>query len=406
MKILMINKYHHITGGADTYYFQLNKLLRTKGHEVIEFCLNHPRNLSSEYSEYFIAGVTHENWKEASAIEKVKAYINAIYNLEAKRKIGLLIEKTKPDIAHIHNIFYQISPSILEPLKKASIPIIQTLHDYQAICASNNLCIRNQVCEMCKGGRYYNILKKRCYSNSLAASFLAFSAKVVHSTFKIYHQKIDIFISPTQFLKDKFVSCGIDESKVVIIPHAIDLSEYKPSYNLGDYVVFAGRFVRQKGILTLIKAFESLPIKLVLLGTGELLPEIEDYIDNHNLKNIKLSGFLRGKEFQEIIKDARFVIVPSEWYENSPLIIHESFACGKPVVASNIGGIPELVTEDVGLLFTPGDVEDLRKKVMALYYGDELIKFLGRNARKKVEDLYNPEVHYERIIKLYSDLIS
>ncbi len=406
MKILMINKYHHITGGADTYYFQLSDLLRRKGHEVIEFCLKHPKNLASEYSEYFITGVTGENWKEARTIEKVKAYINGIYNIEAKKKIRLLIEKTKPDIAHIHNIFYQISPSILEPLKKACIPIIQTLHDYQVICASNNFYYNGRICENCSRGKYYNIISSQCYNNSLMASFLAFSARVIHNTFKIYNQNVDLFISPSKFLKDKLISHGIKESKIKILPHSIESSNYKADYNFRDYVVFAGRFVRHKGIMTLIKAFESLPIKLVLLGTGELLPEIEDYIDSHNLKNIKLSGFLRGKEFQEIIEYARFVIVPSEWYENSPLIIHESFAYGKPVVASNIGGIPELATGDVSLLFTPGDVEDLREKVKTLYYNDELIKVLGRNARKKVEDLYNPEIHYEKMIGFYSDLIS
>ena len=257
MKILMINKYHHITGGADTYYFKLSDLLRRKGHAVIEFCLSHPQNLASEYSKYFIAGLTYENWKEASAIEKVKTYINAIYNIEARRKIKLLIEETNPDIAHIHNIFYQISPSILEPLKKARIPIIQTLHDYQAICASNNLYFRDRICEMCKGGRYYNILKNRCYNNNLAASFLAFSARVIHNTFKIYNQNVDLFISPSRFLKSKLISCGIKESKIKVLPHLVDLNNYRAGCNSGDYVVFAGRFVRYKGIMTLIKAFKS-----------------------------------------------------------------------------------------------------------------------------------------------------
>lgn len=402
----MINKYHHITGGADTYYFQLTDLLRRKGHKVIEFCLSHPKNLTSEYSKYFISGLTHENWKEASAIEKVKAYVHAVYNLEARKKIKLLIEETKPDIAHLHNIFYQISPSILEPLKKAHIPIIQTLHDYQVICASNNFYHNGKICENCSKGKFYNIISNRCYNNSLIASFLAFSARIIHNTFKIYNQNVDLFISPSRFLKDKLISCGIKESKIKVLPHLVDLNNYKADYNFGDYVVFAGRFVRYKGIMTLIKAFESLPIKLVLLGTGGLLTEIEEYIAKHNLQNIKLSGFLKGEKFYKIIKGARFVVVPSEWYENSPLIIFESFACGKPVIASDIGAIPEMATKEVSLLFAPGDVDDLREKVRALYYNEELIKVLGRNARKKVEDLFDPETHYKKIIGLYSDLVS
>lgn len=402
----MINKYHHITGGADTYYFQLSNLLRAKGHEVIEFCLRHPKNLSSEHIAYFINGLTHENWKDASIGWKIKAYVNGIYNLEAKKKIKLLIEKTKPDIANIHNIFYQISPSILAPLKNAGIPIVQTLHDYQLICASNNLYANGQICEVCLRGKYYNILKKRCYNNSLATSFLAFSAKVIHSMFRMYNQKIDIFTSPSYFLKDKLISNGINEFKIIVIPCPIDLNDYEPSYDHGDYVVFAGRFVRHKGIMTLIKAFELLSIKLILLGSGELLPEIKNYINNHNMKNIKLTGFLRGKEFQKVVKDSKFVIIPSEWYENSPFIIYESFALGKPVVGSRIGGIPELVIDDeTGLTFEAGNAEDLKNKIKYLLENPDLVIKMGKNARKKAEKFYHAEIHYQKIIKVYQDLI-
>lgn len=402
----MVNKYHHITGGGDTYYFQLSNLLRAKGHEVIEFCMKYPKNLSSEYSNYFADGLTHENWKDETIGKKVRAYFNGIYNLEAERKIKLLIEKTKPDIVHIHNIFYQISPSILGPLREASIPIVQTLHDYQIVCASNNLYCNGQICEACKGGKYYNILKKRCYNDNLMASFLAFSTKIIHTMFKMYHQKVDIFISPSRFLKDKLIANGIKESKILIIPHSIDLNDHEPNYDSRDYVVFAGRFVKHKGIMTLIKAFESLPMKLILLGSGELQSEIEDYIKIHALKNINLAGFLQKKEFQKVVKNAKFVIVPSEWYENSPMVVYESFAMGKPVVASNIGGIPEFVTKDAGLLFDPGNVEDLREKVITLYNDNDLVRTLGRNAREKVEKFYNSETHYKEIIRIYRELVN
>jgi len=406
MKILMVNKYYHITGGGDTYYFQLSSLLRAKGHEVIEFCLRHPKNFPSEYSDYFVDGLTYENWKDETIERKVRAYFNGIYNFEAKKKIRLLIEETRPDIAHIHNIFYQISPSILGLLKEAGIPIVQTLHDYQIVCASNNLYCNGQICEACKGGKYYNILKKRCYNDNLMASFLAFSTKIIHTMLKMYHQKVDIFISPSRFLKDKLIANGIKESKIVIVPHPIDLNDHDPNYDSRDYVVFAGRFVKHKGIMTLIKAFESLPIKLILLGSGELQSEIEDYIKMHSLGNIDLKGFLNGWQFQEVIKNAKFVLVPSEWYENSPMVIYESFAMGKPVIASNIGGIPELVTEDVGLLFKPRNVEDLQEKIAMLYNNDDLVRTLGMNARRRVEKFYNRETHYKEIIRIYERLIN
>lgn len=406
MKILMINKYHHITGGGDTYYFHLSDLLRAKGHQVIEFCLRHPKNLPSEYSDYFVDGLTSENWKGASIGRKIKAYVNGIYNFEVKRKIKLLIEKTKPDIAHIHNIFYQISPSILEPLKKAGIPVVQTLHDYQVICANNNLYCNGQICEACKGGKHYDILRKRCYNNNLMASFLAFSVRLVHETFRLYPHNVDFFMCPSKFLKEKIVSYGFDESRFRVLRHPVDIKKYSANYEFKDYVVFAGRFVKQKGMMTLLRAFESLPIKLMLLGSGESQPEIEDYIRMHNLGNVELRGFLSGREFQEIIRNAKFVIVPSEWYENSPNIIRESFAMGKPVIASDIGGLPELVTEDVGLLFKPENVQDLQEKITILYNDDDLVRILGANARRKAEKFYNPEDHYKKIVRIYRGLIN
>jgi glycosyltransferase involved in cell wall biosynthesis len=404
MRILMINKYHHITGGADTYYFQLSNVLRTKGHDVIEFCMRHPKNVRSEFSNFFVSGLTHENWKNVSMGKKIRGYANGIYNLEAKSKIRLLVEKTKPDVAHIHNIFYQISPSVFDPLRRAGIPIVQTLHDYQIVCGSNNLYCKGRICEDCFGKRYYNILLNRCYNDRFSASFLAFSAKMIHMSVKMYDRKIDMFISASQFLKDKVVSQGIEKSKVVVLPYPIDFCDYEPNYDCDDYVVFVGRFVKHKGIMTLVRAFETLGIKLLILGDGELQREIEDYIRIRGFRNVELKGFLRGRELQEVVKRAKFVILPSEWYEVLGIVALEAFALGKPVVASRIGGIPELVTESVGLLFEPGNVRDLVKKVATLYDNDDLIRSLGRNARKRAERFYNVKNHYQKIIGIYRGL--
>ncbi len=406
MKIIMINKYHQITGGGDTYYFQLSNLLRSKGHKVIELCIDHPKNSYSEYSEYFINGLTYDNWRTAGFRNKAKTFINGIYNVEAKKKVKLLIEKTAPDIAHIHNIFYQISPSILTPLKEAGIPIVQTLHDYNMICASNYMYNKGEICQKCYRNRYYNILINRCFHDSIPVSMLAFFAKVIHHYFQLYQQKIDVFISPSHFLKDKLVANGIRNSKITVLPHPIDLNEYDPNYDeFEDYVIFAGTFIKQKGIRTLIKAFESLPIKLLLLGTGPLWPEIKNYVKTKKIKNIELTGFLQGENFKNMIKNAKFVVVPSEWYENSPLIIYESFAMGKPVIASNMGGMPELVDQKVGRLFKMGDIEDIRVKVKELYYNDDLIKTLGRNARTKAEGCFANSLHYGRIKNIYQTLL-
>lgn len=398
----MINKYHHITGGGDTYYFQLSNLLRAKGHEVIEFCLRHPKNLSSEYSDYFVNGLTYENWKGASIGRKIKAYVNGVYNLEAKRKIRLLIKKAKPDIAHIHNIFYQISPSILTPLKNANIPVVQTLHDYQLICGSNYLYTNGKICKDCKKNKYYKILINRCFHNNLMASFLLFSTKIVHSLFGSYEKNVDIFISPSKFLKEKIESYFSPTLNFTIIPHAIDSKKYEPNCSSKDYVIFAGWLAKQKGIYTLIKAFETLPIKLLVFGYGPMEDKVKKYIQVKGIENIEIKGRVDRAKLQNWMKDAKFIIVPSEWYENSPMIIYESFALGKPVLASNIGGIPELVTKDVGRLFRAGDIDDLRRKVKELYYDANLVRDLGRNAGKKIQEQYALERHYSSIMEVYS----
>lgn len=402
----MINKHHHITGGGDTYYFQLSNLLRAKEHQVIEFSLRHPKNLPSEYSDYFVNGLTSENWKGASIGRKIKAYVNGIYNLEAKRKIRLLIKKAKPDIAHIHNIFYQISPSILAPLKNANIPVVQTLHDYQLICGSNYLYTNGKICEDCEKNKYYKILINRCFHNNLLASFLLFSTKIVHSLFGSYEKNVDIFISPSKFLKEKIGSYFSSRLNFTIIPHVIDSKKCEPNYNSKNYVIFAGWLAEQKGIYTLIKAFETLPIKLLVFGYGPLEDKVKKYIQVKGIENIEIKGRVDPAKLQNWMKDAKFVIVPSEWYEVLGIVVLEAFALGKPVVASRIGGIPEFVTEDVGLLFEPGNVEDLREKITTLYNNDDLVRTLGKNAREKVEKSYNLETCYKEIIRIYRELVN
>jgi len=405
VRVLLVNKYNHITGGADTYFFTLRRLLKEKGHSVAEFCLQHPDNEYSEFSDFFINGVTNKNWEKASISESSIALIRSIYNLEARNKFNKLVDKFKPDIVHIQNMFYQISPSILSVTFKKKIPVIETLHDYHLVCANNNLHHHGHICEDCIKYTKFSILKNKCYNDSWRASLLAFTASYSHQIFNIYKDRINRWISPSRFLRDKMIAGGIVGEKIDILPYPVsfEIDQDDKFEQKGDYVLFVGRLVQQKGIITMLKVAEKLSnIKFMILGTGPLENYIKNYIIKNNISNIKLIGFVPNNKISDYIRFSKFVIVPSEWYDNLPIIMYETLLCGVPLIGSNIGGIPEIINNKVGILVEPSNVDELQTKIQYLYENESLRNSLAANAREYISSNFSLDEHYNKIIKLYS----
>ncbi|MFH0973050.1 MAG: glycosyltransferase family 4 protein [Patescibacteria group bacterium] len=437
MKILQINKFFYLNGGADKYFFEVSKLLKNHGHKVIFFSMKNQKNLFSKYEKYFIDYIDFS--KAKFSFNALKNIGRTIYSLEAKRKIEKLIKDANPDIAHIHNIYHQISPSILHVLKKYNIPVVMTLHDYKLICPSYNLtnALNSKIilCEKCKKQKYYNCFLNKCVKNSYFASALNCLEAYIHNFLKIYEKNIDKFIAPSQFMKDKCVEFGINADKIIVLPNFVNKSGIRNqelrirnnelgimNHKLENYILYFGRLSKEKGIDTLLKAVSQLsiihPVKsckagakqfnrvnyqLRIVGSGDLRLKFEKLAKKLNIKNkIKFFGHLEGEELQKIIREAMFVVVPSIWYENCPLSILESFALGKSVIASKIGGIPELIKHsETGLLFEPGNAKDLANKIECLLNRPDKIIKMGQNALKIVREKFNADEHYKKLIKIY-----
>lgn len=412
MRILMVNKFFYRRGGADVYALDLISTLEEHQHHVVPFSMLDSRNIDSQYSSHFVSNIDfvdeNNNSLLLKAINGVKVAKRVIWSSESKDLIDSILREHKPHVAHLNNIHYHISPSILPVLKKHGVPIVWTLHDLAIICPNSVFMDANgNVCEECAGSRFYKAVLKRCKKGSYSASGLAAAQSYYHSLSKVY-DLVDVFIAPSMFLKKKIVQYGIKEEKVVHIPNFAIIQEETKSKQTGNYCVYFGRLSSEKGLNTLLSAMEAIgDIKLLIVGNGPLRENIENQIKNAGFSKIELLGELGREELNSIIEGSLFTIIPSECYENCPLAVLESFALGKPVIGSDIGGIPELIEHGKdGLLFKAGDVEALKRSIQIFIDEPNLAIEMGQVAKRKVSDRYNVERHYQSVIAVYEQLVN
>lgn len=403
MKILQINKFYFEQGGAEHYMFSVSRLLEQYGHKVIPFAMDHERNVATEWSGYFPSKV--ETMDPSFSWSKLKIAGRMFYSFQAKNKIAKLIKETKPDIAHIHNIYHQISPSILSTLKKNKIPVVMTVHDYKLVCPNYILYTNGSPCQRCLGHKYYRAVSNRCLKNSYPASCLVAAEMYFHKIVKIYEKNIDLFIAPSQFVHDKLVEFGLDSKKISVLPHFVETKHVKPEYGSGDgYFLYVGRLKEEKGVDVLIKAMAKLDndVQLKIVGTGPDREKLQELARDLNLGNVSFLGQQAGEEIAELFKNARAVVVPSRVWETFGLAAAETMAFGKPVIASNVGSLPELVADGAsGLLFKSEKVADLARKMEHLIKNPGLAERMGRHGRERIIKLTSTRKHYQDLLKIY-----
>ena len=398
MKILMVNKFHYIKGGSETYYFALKRLLEAKGHTVIDFSMEDERNFPSEYSSYFVRNADYSGG--GSALEKLRIAKNIIYSGEAKRKFKKIVEDFRPDLVHLQIFQHQISPSILDVIKKYKIPTVYTAHDLKMICLNYKLMHHGKICEDCKDGKLRHCVKNRCVKNSKAKSLINLCEGALHR-FKKSYDAIGAIITPSSFYSEKFIEFGVEPDRLVHIPNFLDsdLPTVNRSADSESYFLYFGRLSEEKGVMTLIRASAGLPIYIV--GTGPLEKELGDYIKNNNLTNIKMLGFKSGQELYDLVGNAKAVVLPSEWYENGPYSAIEALALSRPIIGADIGGIPELIRGN-GLLFQSGNAEELGGCLKKLYaLSPEEYAQMKNNSRRLFSEEYTPEIHYKKLSEVY-----
>jgi len=400
LKILLVNKYFFMRGGAEAVFFDTAELLRARGHRVIDFSMRHPRNFSSFFSKYFVSEIDFR--QSGSLSRKIKAGARLLYSRRAGRQIEKLVKKEKPRLAHLHNIYHHISPSIIPVLKKHGIPVVMTLHDYKLLCPVYTLFNRGEICVRCLPGKYYWCLLKKCRNDSYGASLLNTFEMYLHHKILDVYGSVDIFISPSRFLRNTMEKCGFG-NKVYYLPNFLKPEDYLPDYaGRENRIVYFGRLSPEKGLFTLLSALKGLPLRCWIIGDGPSREKLKERVEKESISNISFRETQSPEKLKKLISKSLFVVLPSEWYENSPRSVIEAFALGKPVVASRIGGIPELVKDyKTGLTFEPGNAEDLRAKLELLSRDHGLAEKMGRVARKFVEENLNPEKHYRELMKIY-----
>jgi len=397
--ILLANKYFFLKGGSETVFFQERDFLLKSGTKVIDFSMEDSQNFLSPHSQYFVSNIDYHKVK--GALSKVCLAAKMIHSREAISKLTKLIEKETPDLAHLHNIYHQLTPSIIPLLKKHSVRVLVTLHDGKLICPSYNMLCKGQICVDCGGTSFWKPALKNCDGSRLQGVLLTLEA-YWHKWVKSYDH-VDRFLVPSRFLS-QLVSQRISKDKITVLPNGVDTNKYTPNFDDRGYALYFGRISSEKGIETLLQAHGVFNGKKVLkvVGTGPLMKDLQG-----RYRDAKFLGYKSGNNLLETIGNSAFVVVPSEWYENCSMVVLEAMAMGKPVIGSRIGGIPEQIEEDeTGLLFEPGNVEDLRNKMVFLWDNKKIRKDMGRAARARLENEFSLDEHCSKLLKIYKETLA
>lgn len=397
MKILLVNKFWYERGGAEKVVLLTKEFLEKAGHQVEIFGMNHPSNIIS--NKYFVDFVDYNN---LSFLQKIKHGFKSIYNFQAARNFEKLLKNFQPDVVHFHNIFYQLSGSIIDVAKRMDIKTVMTLHDYKFISPNYNLFHHGKIDESCIGGKYYRCLLNNClenYQESFLATIESYFVKI-----KNYKQLINKFISPSHYLRGKFVQAGFLASSIVCIPNPLPDNVFELIGSDEQFVLYFGRLSKEKGVENLLSAAKILGnIKFKIVGDGPDRELIEKIVKDQNLLNVELIGWQSREATNDLVKKSRIVVLPSVWYENAPMSLLEAKVRGKIVIASNLGGISELLPED--LLVDAGDATMLAQKIEQWFNCSQDV--YSKKAKSLYEDVFaqnNSKSYLEKLLAIYTSL--
>jgi len=402
-RLLAINNYYYDRGGSEAIFFAHNRMLEELGWDIVPFSMEHPQNHATPYAKYFIEDLDAHG--KYSLMQKVSRIPKVIYSFEARRKLDELLRVVQPDIAHGHNIYHHISPSILSLLKGRGIPTVLTLHDLKIACPAYNMLAPDGVCERCKGGKIHNVVRNRCINGSAAMSFVIMLEAAVHKLLGSYERYVDAFVVPSRFYIEKFSEWGMPASRFRYVPNFVDVGRYSPRYETGNAFLYFGRVIRQKGVGTLIRAAAAARSKLLIAGTGPEMEEMKALAASLQA-DVTFLGHLSGQQLHETIGSCRAVVLPSEWYENAPVSLLEAYALGKPVIGARIGGIPEMIREnETGACFTSGDVDSLRKTLEDFQARPaRQLQEMGAAGRRWVAEDFTVAMYRQRMMSVYREL--
>ncbi len=409
MKILLVNKFHYIKGGSERYYFGLAKLLQSHGHEVIFFAMEDEKNIPCKQASDFVRNIDYN--AQHSLPEMITLGIRVIYSREAKEKINRLIARERPDLVHINLFQSQLTGSIIDAAKQFSLPIVYTVHDLKCVCPNYTMLEHGHPCEKCLHGNFLWCIRNNCMKDSRAKSTLA-ALESAFYRWRRFYEKIDLFLTPSLFFKNKLEEAKITRSPILhmanFLPDSIPCESdgtFKP------YFLYFGRLSAEKGLLFLIDCYAMEPrsMPLYIVGTGPLKQRLQEQIRKKGLESqVILLGFREGKDLYSLVRHAKCVILPSQWYENGPYSVMEAMAFGRPVIVSRMGGLPEIVVPgETGFVYEADNPQQLIHDMRVIEAMDtDCFANMSHRIVETAKQRFSGEAYLSRLLTLYESLLS
>lgn len=401
--VCFLNNHLCLRGGSERVMFEEAAMLRGRGHEVSFFGCRGPSDLEQEHAALYPPRVAIEQLR---GFGKWRHALRVVYNPAMGRAFRRFLDVARPGILHAHNIYGGLTTAVLDVAREAGLPVVLTVHDYKLVCPSYLALDHGRVCSACAGGRFYRCLLKRCHKSSLAASAL-YTAEAYLVAWGKKYAPIRRFICVSRFARQTLLDNGYAPDRLAYLPNSVETAGVVASPGEGAHALYAGRLSIEKGARTLLRAMKGLDIPLRVVGDGPLRGELEAESARLGLRGrVTFAGYQSGEALAREFREAAFLVIPSEWYENAPMSVLEAFAHGKPVIGADIGGIPEMVEPgQTGLLFPPGDADALRERMDTLGRDRNRREEMGRAARRRAEEEFSPERHAEELLGVYEDCL-
>ncbi|MGO9402221.1 MAG: glycosyltransferase [Terriglobales bacterium] len=407
MRILYCNKYDYPFSGTEAYLFDLIHRMDERGQETALFSMDHGRTPAFTGRRYSIPYLDFKD-PNAGFLKKVRMAAHAIYSTSARRAMRRCLADFSPDLAHVRGIYHHLSPSILWELKRQRIPVLYHLNDFKLLCPTYNLVADGHPCELCSHGAFYHAVTEGCYAGPRASAVVLAAEAYLHKWLRTYERSVDMFLAPSEFVRSTLIASGLPADRIVVLPHFQALPRDEQLTADEGFVLYFGRLSPEKGAYELLHAMARLPhIPLVIAGDGPERPRLELLARELNLNQVLFAGMVHGENLQRLIAGCTFSVFPSHAYETLGKSILESYAWGRPVIASDLGSRRELVEHGVtGLLYSDGDREQLAHSIGFLYDRPDLIDKMGAAARRRVKTTHDPDQHMEKLLELYCQLTS
>ncbi|MGD8414925.1 MAG: glycosyltransferase [Candidatus Latescibacterota bacterium] len=416
MVVLQINKFFWLKGGAERYFFSVSEALESRGHRVVHFSMKHPSNRPSPCADYFVSRRDYET--PAGLAQTLSHAGSFIRSREAARNIRRLIADHRPDVAHLHNTYHQLTPSIIDALHEAGIPVVMTLHDYKLVCPNYSHFARGHYCYRCRGARYYQAALTRCSGGSFARSALL-SAEAYWQRFSGVYGKVSRYIAPSRFMRERVAAAarevGIDPGRIVHLPNFCPAAEDGAGLSAGDravldnlpgsFVLYFGRLGEEKGLDTLLDAAERLDgVPFVLCGDGPHRASLERSANDRGLANVRFTGYANQPLLDRLVARAAVSVLPAIWPENAPFTVIEAAAAGVPQVVSDMGGLPEMAEVVSGRVFRHGDGSELAARIEELWSDPEDARQRAEAGRRAALDYFDRGRHVDALLRIYDEV--